>query len=92
VVGKPSLAALRTAARRLGVAPERLVVIGDDPQLEIVMARAGGACAVGVLSGLATAESFASLPRERRAHFVANGVDDLLPYFGARRAASKKRP
>jgi NagD protein len=84
VLGKPSLAALRMAARRLGVRPDRLLVVGDDPLLEVAMARAGGASAVGVLSGLATAESFANLPPEREAHFVANGVADLLPFFGKR--------
>ncbi len=91
VVGKPSLAALRMTARRLGVAPNRLVVVGDDPLLEIAMARAGGACAVGVLSGLATAESFASLPLARRADLVANGVDELLPFFESRRVAPAGR-
>ncbi len=89
VLGKPSLAALRMAARRLGVSPDRLVVVGDDPLLEVAMARAGGACAVGVLSGLATAESFASLPPEREAHFVAKGVADLLPFFEKRGVAAK---
>ncbi len=84
VLGKPSLAALRMAARRLGVRPDRLLVVGDDPLLEVAMARAGGASAVGVLSGLATAESFANLPPEREAHFVANGVAELLPFFDKR--------
>ena len=41
VLGKPSLLALRAASRRLGVVPARMVVVGDDPTLEVAMARAG---------------------------------------------------
>ena len=43
VVGKPSVRALHTAARRLGLAPADLAVVGDDPELEVPMAHAGGA-------------------------------------------------
>jgi NagD protein len=35
VVGKPSLQALRTAGRRLGVPLRELAVVGDDPELEV---------------------------------------------------------
>jgi NagD protein len=41
VVGKPSLHALRSAARRLGVRPAELAVVGDDPELEVPMAHGG---------------------------------------------------
>ncbi len=81
VLGKPSLVALRVAARRIGVAPERLVVVGDDPHLEIAMARAAGARAVGVTTGLAGRDAFAALPPERSAHLVIDGIGDLLPYL-----------
>lgn len=81
VLGKPSLVAIRVAARRLGVAPERLVVIGDDPHLEIAMARAAGACAVGVTTGLAGRDDFEALPAEQSAHLVVDGIADLLPHF-----------
>jgi NagD protein len=83
VLGKPSLVALRVAARRLGVAPERLVVIGDDPRLEIAMARAAGACAVGVTTGLAGRDVFGALPPEQSAHLVVDGIAELLPHFRA---------
>ena len=42
VVGKPSLHALRSAARRLGARPAQLAVVGDDPVLEIPMAHRAG--------------------------------------------------
>ncbi|RZU30735.1 HAD-IIA family hydrolase [Blastococcus saxobsidens] len=68
VVGKPSLDALRTAARRLGLAPAELAVVGDDPELEVPMAHAGGALAVAVHTGIGHAESFADLPPGVRPH------------------------
>jgi NagD protein len=71
------------------VSGDRLVVVGDDPGLEIRMARAGGACAVGVLTGLATADSFARLRPDRNAHLVVAGVGDLLPYFERSSAPSR---
>ena len=68
VVGKPSLRALQTAARRLGLAPADLAVVGDDPELEVPMAHAGGATAVAVHTGIGSAESFSDLPVELRPH------------------------
>lgn len=68
VVGKPSLGALRTAARRLGLETAELAVVGDDPELEVPMAHAGGALAVAVHTGIGHAESFTDLPAEVRPH------------------------
>jgi NagD protein len=68
VVGKPSVEALRTAARRLGAAPDELAVVGDDPELEVPMAHAGGAFAIAVHTGIGHAESFADQPEELRPH------------------------
>ena len=48
VTGKPSLDALRAAATRLGVPARDLVVVGDDPLLEVPMAHRGRALAVAV--------------------------------------------
>jgi 4-nitrophenyl phosphatase len=78
VVGKPSLAALRTAASRLGVRASQLAVVGDDPQLEVPMARRGRALAVAVDTGLGGAASYAGLPTSRRPHLRVRGVDELL--------------
>ena len=82
VLGKPSQVSLGTAARRLGVRAKDMVVVGDDPGLEIAMARSGRACAVGVATGLAKTDAFAALPPERRADLVVAGVDELLPIVG----------
>src|SRR5215831_2932024 len=78
VVGKPSLHALRSAARRLGVRPAQLAVVGDDPELEIPMAHRGGALAIAVRTGVGTASAFDGLPGGRRPHLVLRGVDELL--------------
>lgn len=78
LVGKPSLAALRTAGDRLGVPVADLVVVGDDPQLEVPMAHRGNALAVAVSSGLGGPESYRHLPPERQPHLHLSGVDELL--------------
>jgi NagD protein len=77
VVGKPSSDALRTAGRRLGLAPEDLAVVGDDPELEVPMAHAGGAFAVAVHTGIGHAESFSDLPAEVRPHLDLPDVGAL---------------
>jgi NagD protein len=78
VVGKPSLHALRSAARRLGARPAQLAVVGDDPELEIPMAHRGGALAIAVRTGVGTANAFDRLPGGRRPHLVLPGVGELL--------------
>lgn len=68
-LGKPSLHALRDAARQLGCTLPEVVVVGDDPDLEVRMALEGGAIAVGLHTGIADGEAFAALARDRRPHF-----------------------
>jgi 4-nitrophenyl phosphatase len=77
VVGKPSLQALRTAARALGVAPGELAVVGDDPELEVPMAHRGGAFAVAVHTGIGHAQSFTGLPAQVRPHLDLPDVGAL---------------
>ncbi len=78
VVGKPSQQALRCAARRLRVASRDLAVVGDDPSLEMPMARRAGALAIAVRSGLGDDEAYAQLPEAQRPHVVLDGMNDLL--------------
>lgn len=81
VIGKPSLDALRCAARQLGVRTGELAVVGDDPSLEVPMALRGGALSVAVNTGIGTADSFAHLPAKRRPQLVVDGVDELLSLY-----------
>jgi len=78
LVGKPSLAALRMAGARLGVPVADLVVVGDDPELEVPMAHRGSALAVAVSSGLGGPDSYRHLPPERQPHLHVSGVGELL--------------
>ena len=77
VVGKPSVAALRTAANRLGLAPSELAVVGDDPELEVPMAHRGGAFAVAVHTGIGHADSFRDLEPDLRPHLDLPDVAEL---------------
>lgn len=61
VLGKPSREALHCALRqmKMSTATERhTVVVGDDPALEMRMARRAGAFALAVATGLTDAETF----------------------------------
>jgi 4-nitrophenyl phosphatase len=78
ITGKPSLDALRAAATRLGVPARHLVVVGDDPLLEVPMAHRGGALAVAVDTGLGGPDAYDQLPPRRRPQLHLRGVDGLL--------------
>lgn len=78
LTGKPSLHALRFAARKLGVAARNLGVVGDDPLVEVTMARRGGAAAFGVTTGVTTAQEWQTQQGVRRPHRVLRQLPDLL--------------
>ena len=78
VVGKPSLDALRGAADRIGARPDRLAVVGDDPELEVPMAHRGRSLAIAVGTGLGATSCYDDLPASRRPHLRVRGVDELL--------------
>ncbi|MEI9885887.1 MAG: HAD family hydrolase [Rhizomicrobium sp.] len=77
-LGKPAPEAMRVAAERLGQAAKDLVVIGDDPNLETLMAARDGALAIGVTTGIAQQAEFAAVPKARRAHLVAENIGAVL--------------
>jgi HAD superfamily hydrolase (TIGR01450 family) len=78
IAGKPSQHALGTAAHRLGLRRRDLAVVGDDPELEVPMARRGGALAIAVGTGVGSAGAFAALPGARGPDLFLPGVGDLL--------------
>jgi len=78
IVGKPTLAALRCAGRRLGLRTTDLAVVGDDPLLEVPMAHRGGALAIAVATGIGGEGAFAHLPLQKHPHLCLRGVDELL--------------
>jgi 4-nitrophenyl phosphatase len=77
VFGKPSVDGLEIISEILGVAAENMVIVGDDPKLEIAMARKGGAFAVGVTCGVGDAAAFAAMPESLRAHVVVPNLADF---------------
>ncbi|HKE43487.1 MAG TPA: HAD hydrolase-like protein, partial [Steroidobacteraceae bacterium] len=66
VLGKPSVQAVRCAARRLGVKPAELAVVGDDPALEVFMARRVGATGIAVRTGVWGQGEVSRLPAAHR--------------------------
>lgn len=78
ITGKPSQHALRFVAKKLGVPASAVAVVGDDPNVEIVMARKGGATAFGVTTGVMTAEDWERESGQRRPHRVLARLGDLL--------------
>lgn len=77
VTGKPSIHAMNFVAARLGLPSHAVAVIGDDPRVEIEMARLGGAIGIGVTTGTANYEDWAAQPPERRPHRVIDSLAEL---------------
>jgi 4-nitrophenyl phosphatase len=84
LTGKPSLHALRFVAKRLGIPMSRVGVVGDDPLVEMIMARRGGAVGFGVTTGISEAPDWAKQPRGRRPHRVLRSLGELLDAPGIR--------
>lgn len=78
VTGKPSLHALRFVAKRLGVPAEKVGVVGDDPLVEVIMARRGGAASFGVTTGMTSLEDWMRQPQMRRPHRILGDLRELL--------------
>jgi HAD superfamily hydrolase (TIGR01450 family) len=81
VLGKPSLEALRSAARQLGVRPSDLAVVGDDPALEVPMAHRGRSLAIAVGTGIGRDTDFAGVAADRRPHLTVRDVQELLQLY-----------
>lgn len=81
VLGKPSRDALRCALLQMGLPASReqqTVVVGDDPQLEMRMARNAGALGVAVVTGLNDHSDFAQGKPNERADAVLAGLGPIL--------------
>jgi phosphoglycolate phosphatase len=74
---KPDPAALAGIGRRLGVVPDRVAMVGDTPA-DLRMARAAGARAIGVASGVASASEL-----EPDADLVFDSIASLVRPAGA---------
>jgi len=83
LTGKPSLHAMRFVAKKLGVPVRHVGVVGDDPAVEIIMARRGGATAFGVTTGVMKQEDWERQTGKRRPHHLLNDLRELLGYQGS---------
>lgn len=84
VLGKPSRAALACTLRLMGLplsALRQTVVIGDDPALEMRMARSAGATGVAVTTGLNDRERFAGARPAEQADAILSGLGALLAVY-----------
>ena len=78
LTGKPSMHALRFISKRLGVKPHEVGVVGDDPLVEIIMARRGGATAFAVTTGIMKAPEWEQQTGLMRPHRVLHQLRDVL--------------
>jgi 4-nitrophenyl phosphatase len=78
LTGKPSLHALRFIAKKLGIPTRSMAVVGDDPAVDIIMARRGGAMAFGVATGVMTHTVWARETGKRRPHRVLADIREIL--------------
>jgi 4-nitrophenyl phosphatase len=78
LTGKPSLHALRFVAKKLELPIRDIAVVGDDPVVEIIMARRGGATALGVTTGMTKIGDWARQPESHRPHHVLKDIRDIL--------------
>jgi 4-nitrophenyl phosphatase len=78
IVGKPSLHAMRYAARQLRLAVPGVGVVGDDPLVEVLMARRARATAIGVTTGVTSAAAWRAQSELRRPHHVLRQLGDVL--------------
>ncbi|HEY7332014.1 MAG TPA: HAD-IIA family hydrolase [Candidatus Limnocylindria bacterium] len=71
VIGKPQPAMFRAILEHDGVAPDEALVIGDNPDADLVAARRAGIPSVLVLTGVVDEAGVAALDGERRPDRVA---------------------
>jgi 4-nitrophenyl phosphatase len=78
LTGKPSQHALRFVAQRLGLRRRDLGIVGDDPSVEIIMARRGGARAFAVTTGVTGRAEWARQTGLRRPEYILRNLGELL--------------
>lgn len=81
VLGKPSRIAFVEACRAMGLKPKdygRVIIVGDDPALEMRMASNAGAVSIGLTTGMLTRETLATLAAAERPHVLLDSLAPLL--------------
>ncbi len=91
VLGKPSTLGMDLVAKLTGSRAVETVVIGDDPSLEIRMARKAGAYAIGVTTGLNDRDAFQRVHEAERAHLVLDNLENLVAQTWLKRPEGVER-
>lgn len=76
VAGKPSRLVLEIAAQRMGLPPERCMMVGDRLETDILMGQLAGMLTGAVLTGASTREDIARL--ESQPTYIFEGLSDIL--------------
>jgi 4-nitrophenyl phosphatase len=82
VIGKPQPAMFQAILERSGVPPGQALVVGDNPDADIVAARRAGIVSILVLTGVADRAMASSLEGERRPDHVADGPEAVASLLG----------
>jgi len=77
VVGKPSPAMARAALDRLGLPPERCLIVGDSPGSDIALGKRAGIRTALVLSGSVTREEAEAMAPAERPDWMLDSLADL---------------
>lgn len=77
VVGKPEPAMFTAIVEGSGIPPTETVVVGDNPDADVVAANRAGCAAILVLTGVADRATVAGLDGERRPAAVADGPGEV---------------
>ncbi|HWU02486.1 MAG TPA: HAD hydrolase-like protein, partial [Novosphingobium sp.] len=84
VLGKPSRVAFDAALAAMELprsAAGQVVVVGDDPALEMAMARGCGAIGVGMTTGLMRADTVGGLPEGQQPDAVIDALQEMIALF-----------
>ncbi len=77
VFGKPEVAGLDIVTSLTGAQPDEMVVIGDDPSLEIAMGRKAGSLTLGVTTGVRDRAAFLAVDEALRVHDVIDSLTEI---------------
>lgn len=82
VIGKPAPAMLLAIVEAAGLRPGDAVMVGDNPDADIVAARRAGIRSVLVLTGVADRSTVAALDGERRPDAIVDGPSEVGQLLG----------
>ena len=92
VIGKPAPAMFSATIEASGVPASETVVVGDNPDADIVGAHRAGCAAILVLTGVTDAPAAAALEGEGRPEAIADGPDGVRALLPAVHSVVQSHP